>query len=81
MCFAQGVMWTLVLNGWRHWNRSSQFNGRSAGARMRRWWWGVNKWKIPGEEASPVGEKVSKVSTAFLNVGNPPLTHHSEQMR
>ncbi|PSN74937.1 DUF1770-domain-containing protein [Corynespora cassiicola Philippines] len=49
MCFAQGVLWTLVLNGWRHLNRSSKFSGRSVGARLRRWWWGVNQWKIPGQ--------------------------------
>ncbi|KAH8728208.1 hypothetical protein GQ44DRAFT_676439 [Phaeosphaeriaceae sp. PMI808] len=46
-CFAQGVLYTLLLSGWRHWNRSSQFSGRGVGARIRRWWWGVNDWKIP----------------------------------
>ncbi|CAI6336524.1 unnamed protein product [Periconia digitata] len=52
MCFAQGVVWTLVLSGWRHWNRTAKFSGRGVGARIRRWWWGVNNWKIPGEGAS-----------------------------
>jgi hypothetical protein len=76
MCFAQGVMWTLILNGWRHWNRSAKFSGRSVGARIRRWWWGVNKWTIPTEKGSRLGDRklarnVSEVSAAFLNVGNP----------
>ncbi|KAF2642187.1 DUF1770-domain-containing protein, partial [Massarina eburnea CBS 473.64] len=47
MCFAQGVLWTLVLSGWRHWNRSSQLKGKNVGAKVRRWWWGVNNWKLP----------------------------------
>ncbi|KAF1952176.1 DUF1770-domain-containing protein [Byssothecium circinans] len=56
MCFAQGVLWTLILNGWRHWNRSSQFSGKTVGAKIRRWWWGVNNWKIPGD----AGKKMAK---------------------
>ncbi|KAF1833082.1 DUF1770-domain-containing protein [Decorospora gaudefroyi] len=51
LCFAQGVLWTLVLNGWRHWNRSAKFSGRGVGARIRRWWWGVNNWKIPSGDS------------------------------
>ncbi|KAL1592350.1 hypothetical protein SLS60_011428 [Paraconiothyrium brasiliense] len=47
LCFAQGLLWTLVLSGWRHVNRSSKFSGRGVGARIRRWWWGVNNWTIP----------------------------------
>lgn len=47
LCFAQGLLWSLVLSGWRHVNRSSKFSGRGIGARIRRWWWGVNNWKIP----------------------------------
>ncbi|ORY13810.1 hypothetical protein BCR34DRAFT_623599 [Clohesyomyces aquaticus] len=50
MCFASGVLWTLVLSGWRHWNRETKFSGRSVGARLRRWWWGVNKWALPTEK-------------------------------
>ena len=75
MCFAQGVLWTLVLNGWRHWNRSSKFNGRSVGARIRRWWWGVNKWTIPTEKSKlkdwRLAKNVTEVSEAFLNVWVP----------
>ncbi|KAF2183753.1 DUF1770-domain-containing protein [Zopfia rhizophila CBS 207.26] len=61
MCFAQGVLWMLLLNGWRHWNRSSKFNGRSVGARIRRWWWGINKWAIPTDKGHG-GLKDKKIS-------------------
>ncbi|TLD27476.1 DUF1770-domain-containing protein [Venturia nashicola] len=40
----QGTVWSLALFGWRHWNRASQLSGASIGARVRRWWWGVNNW-------------------------------------
>jgi hypothetical protein len=43
----QGTLWTLVLSGWRYWNRSASFSGRSIGGKIRRWWWGVNNWAIP----------------------------------
>ncbi|MCJ1237868.1 hypothetical protein MMC14_005855 [Varicellaria rhodocarpa] len=43
----QGMLWTLVLSGWRYWNRTAQFSGRSVGSRIRRWWWNVNNWEIP----------------------------------
>ncbi|PVH93175.1 DUF1770-domain-containing protein [Periconia macrospinosa] len=59
MCFAQGVLWTLVLSGWRHWNRSAKFSGRGIGARIRRWWWGVNNWTIPGERGSKLKNATS----------------------
>jgi len=73
MCFAQGLVWTLILNGWRHMNRSSKFSGRSIGARIRRWWWGVNNWTLPeeGSKSKKVARSVSKVSAAFLMVGSP----------
>jgi hypothetical protein len=45
------MLWTLILSGWRHVNRSSKFSGRGVGARLRRWWWGVNKWQIPDRPA------------------------------
>jgi hypothetical protein len=57
MCFAQGVLWTLALNGWRYLNRSSKFSGRSVGARIRRWWWGVNNWSIPTEKSSRLRDR------------------------
>lgn len=43
----QGMAWTLILSGWRHWNRGAQMVGEGVGARLRRWWWRVNKWDVP----------------------------------
>ncbi|KAI9788484.1 MAG: hypothetical protein M1835_002264 [Candelina submexicana] len=53
----QGTLWTLALSGWRFWNRSAGFSGRSAGSRIRRWWWEVNNWKIPEEGKSVGGDR------------------------
>ncbi|EXJ83820.1 hypothetical protein A1O1_07447 [Capronia coronata CBS 617.96] len=48
----QGIVWNMLMMGWRHWNRGSKFQGRTLGARLRKWWWGVNNWKMPaGTEA------------------------------
>ncbi|KAK0937670.1 hypothetical protein LTR48_003940 [Friedmanniomyces endolithicus] len=47
MPLVQGMAWTLIVSGWRHWNASTTFTGRTAGAKIRRWWWGVNNWTIP----------------------------------
>ena len=47
MPLVQGLAWTLIVAGWRHWNVGAQFKGQTAGARIRRWWWGVNDWTIP----------------------------------
>ncbi|KAJ4346257.1 hypothetical protein N0V95_005573 [Ascochyta clinopodiicola] len=60
MCFAQGVVWTLILSGWRHWNRSAKFSGQSVGARIRRWWWGVNNWSIPDAKSKLKDTKLAK---------------------
>lgn len=43
----QGTLWTLVLSGWRYWNRSASLSGRTLGSRVRRWWYEVNNWKLP----------------------------------
>jgi len=40
------MLWSLVLHGWRHWNRSAQLTGNSAGARLRRWWYKTNNWSL-----------------------------------
>ena len=53
----QGTLWALALAGWRHWNRAANLRGSNLGARVRRWWWDVNNWKIPPEE--PVLDEVS----------------------
>ena len=50
----QGTLWTLALAGWRHWNRGANMVGAGVGARLRRWWFEVNKWEIP-KEASGEG--------------------------
>ncbi|KAI9677465.1 MAG: hypothetical protein M1817_006419 [Caeruleum heppii] len=46
----QGTMWTLVLLGWRSWNKGAELGGRSIGGRIRKWWWGVNNWQLPEEQ-------------------------------
>ncbi|KAI7003622.1 hypothetical protein KC362_g19001, partial [Hortaea werneckii] len=25
----------------------TKFSGQTVGAKIRRWWWGVNNWKVP----------------------------------
>ncbi|KAK5990261.1 hypothetical protein PT974_08528 [Cladobotryum mycophilum] len=50
MPLAQGLMMNLVLVGWQHWNRNARLHGDSVGVRVRRWWYGVNKWKIPNQK-------------------------------
>lgn len=52
MPLVQGMVWTLLVAGWRAWNSSHHFSGQSVGARLRRWWWGVNNWKIPTERGT-----------------------------
>lgn len=47
MPLVQGVAWTLILAGWRHWNKTATYSGQTVGARVRRWWWSVNNWKLP----------------------------------
>ena len=49
MPLAQGVLYNLVICGWQHWNRNAQVHGSGAGARLRRWWYGVNGWALPPE--------------------------------
>jgi len=48
MPLSQGLVYNLGLFGWRAWNGEVQFKGAGVGARVRRWWWGVNNWKLPG---------------------------------
>ena len=45
----QGILWNLVMHGWRSWNRGAKFSGKSVGAKIRRWWWDVNNWQMPKE--------------------------------
>ncbi|KAL8855150.1 MAG: hypothetical protein Q9221_000056 [Calogaya cf. arnoldii] len=62
----QGMLWTLVVSGWRNWNRGAQFQGSSLGSKVRRWWWDVNNWKIPEQTQEKVSEKVGEFYTAQL---------------
>ncbi|KEZ41521.1 hypothetical protein SAPIO_CDS7680 [Scedosporium apiospermum] len=43
----QGFLWNLTLCGWQAWNRNARVHGNTVGARVRRWWYGVNNWRIP----------------------------------
>ncbi|KAK1998269.1 DUF1770-domain-containing protein [Colletotrichum falcatum] len=47
MPLVQGVIYNLFLIGWHHWNRNAQVHGSSIGAKVRRWWYGVNNWQLP----------------------------------
>lgn len=50
MPLIQGMAWTLIVAGWKFMNRSTKFSGQTIGAKIRRWWWGVNNWKIPSSD-------------------------------
>lgn len=52
-----GVAYNLIMFGWRHWNRETKFKGTSLGAKLRKWWWDVNNWKVP---TGSKGQKVAK---------------------
>ncbi|SPJ72987.1 uncharacterized protein FTOL_02716 [Fusarium torulosum] len=47
MPLTQGLVYNLFLCGWQQWNRNARLHGNTLGARVRRWWWGVNNWNIP----------------------------------
>ncbi|UNI14399.1 hypothetical protein JDV02_001030 [Purpureocillium takamizusanense] len=51
MPLAQGLIYNLLLCGWQHWNRNARLHGNTVGARVRRWWYGVNKWAIPNQRS------------------------------
>ena len=63
----QGILWNMVIFGWRHWNRGAQFAGAGLGARFRRWWWEVNDWKLP-KYGRPGDSVVGKVGPARVRV-------------
>lgn len=62
----QGMLWTLLLSGWRYWNRGVQFQGATLGSKVRRWWWGVNHWKIPEETQEAISKKAGEFYTAQM---------------
>ena len=49
MPLVQGTAWALIVAGWRHWNGAAKFSGQTVGAKIRRWWWGVNNWDLPSD--------------------------------
>ena len=69
MPLAQGVLWNLGIAGWRAWNHGVKFQGQGVGARMRRWWWGVNNWKIPGSESKKAEHVKEFYMSEFGNAG------------
>jgi len=64
----QGTLWTLALHGWRHWNRGAKLSGQSAGARIRRWWWGVNNWSLD-QSAGSISKSAAKDEKLARRVG------------
>ena len=51
MPLMQGVVYNLAICGWQYWNKNAQLSGSSLGAKIRRWWYGVNNWKIPPQKS------------------------------
>ncbi|EMC92083.1 hypothetical protein BAUCODRAFT_151535 [Baudoinia panamericana UAMH 10762] len=74
MPLVQGLAWTLVVSGWRYVNRDVKLSGQTIGAKIRRWWWGVNNWHIPDGTGTLRDEKVAEsveeyVTTQFSSGG------------
>ncbi|KAF2160942.1 hypothetical protein M409DRAFT_28547 [Zasmidium cellare ATCC 36951] len=57
MPLVQGMAWTLIVAGWRHWNGATKFSGQTVGAKIRRWWWGVNNWNLPSHPKSTLRDR------------------------
>ncbi|CAN8096831.1 unnamed protein product [Discula destructiva] len=56
MPLLQGVVYNLAWCGWTYWKRNAQMSGNGVGARVRRWWWGVNNWPINGKQVTQNGK-------------------------
>ena len=74
MPLLQGMVWSLLVSGWRYSNRETQLSGQSVGAKIRRWWWGVNNWKLPSNWQGTLrdkrtAEKVKDYYTTQLAAG------------
>lgn len=65
----QGVVWNLILAGWRHWNQGAKFYGAGLGSRVRRWWWGVNNWEIPEIKTEKTAERVGEFYMGQIGSG------------
>ncbi|KAK3725496.1 hypothetical protein LTR37_000466 [Vermiconidia calcicola] len=75
MPLVQGIAWTLIVAGWRHWNKAARFSGQSVGAKIRRWWWGVNNWTLPDNAKGTLrdeklAEGAAEFYTAEANAGS-----------
>ncbi|KAE8446130.1 hypothetical protein EG329_012501 [Mollisiaceae sp. DMI_Dod_QoI] len=55
----QGMVWSLALHGWRYWNKNAELSGSSVGAKVRRWWYNVNNWKIEGITKAAGNQKLA----------------------
>ncbi len=64
----QGILWNMAQIGWRFWNRGTKFRGQSVGARIRRWWWEVNDWKMPEKRPKFSDREVAEVSKSKIFV-------------
>lgn len=60
-----------MVHGWRTWNSAASFRGRGVGAKVRRWWWGVNGWGVPSASGmgSGVAASVKKTMGVDLSSG------------
>lgn len=56
----QGILWNMAAIGWKFWNKGAKFSGKSVGAKVRRWWWDVNNWKMPGETEKRIHEETGE---------------------
>jgi len=65
MPLVQGAAWTLIVAGWRFWNSGTKFTGQTVGAKIRRWWWGVNNWSIPAHSSKLRDTKLAESAREF----------------
>jgi hypothetical protein len=84
MPLTQGLLWTLVVAGWKNWNTvnntASTFSGSSIGARLRRWWWQTNNWVIPKPRSSLRDPKLAaQVQEVFGTLHS--LLSHAEHVQ
>jgi hypothetical protein len=85
MPLTQGLLWTLLVAGWKNWNTvhntTSNFSGSTIGARLRRWWWQTNNWAIPNSRSTlrdpKLAAQVQEVSTTLQAL----LFFHAEPRR
>ncbi|KAI0902129.1 DUF1770-domain-containing protein [Annulohypoxylon nitens] len=69
MPLAQGVLYNLAICGWHHWNKNARLSGNSTGARLRRWWYGVNKWPLPPAARRPAPTATTRIVPDYTGEG------------